>query len=547
MLLYGVMMVRNEADIIALNIRHHLAHGVDRMLVLDNGSSDGTDGVLEELSRDSRIQWTRSTGAFQQADMTTELAREAFLRGAEWVLPIDADEFWWAPAKNFKTVLQESAAGALQVQIVNFIQRREQQDACPAALQHMTRRAILPSCTPEQAVELVQAHEIGFVEFPYPPKCISRASISLQIGQGNHSVAGVAGPQEATDEIVCLHAPLRARAVLESKVDHGRRAEEVAQYLVQAWHVRRWRRLAEGGQLDREWAANSYEDDHLDVYGHRHPVIFDPSLKRVLEPRFHEDEAVGRTKSRSFPALPLQLRSEASNEQSDDQVNDLLFTLYGPNARPDALFRSIVRNRIEDVEGWLREGEIDLLIDLAWDAIAPASPYAVVEIGSYHGKSTIVLGTVGQAVAPRPRIVAIDPHEGHVGAADSFVGTHFGPPSMEAFTRNITQAGLESTVELIQQRSYEVTWTRPINLLFIDGLHDYLNVSRDFCHFDSWIVPGGYVAFHDCEEGFPGVKAFVDELVESRRYRKIRQVQSIAVLQKPARHGRATTAATGTA
>jgi Glycosyl transferase family 2 len=316
-LIYGVMMVRNEADIIALTIRHHLAHGVDRMLVVDNGSSDGTDCVLEELNRDSRVQWTRSNGKFRQADITTELAREAFLRGAEWVLPIDADEFWFAPGNDFRAVLHESTAGSLEVEIVNFIQRREQHEANAGALLSMTRRAIPPTGTPEQAVELVQSHDIGFVEFPYPPKCISRASISLQIGQGNHSVAGVVGPQEETDRIICLHAPLRARSVLESKVDHGRRADEVAQDLVQAWHVRRWRRLAEEGQLDREWAANSYQDDQLDVYGRRHPVIFDPRLKVVLEPWIEDGVAGGQTTSRSFPSLPLQLRPEASIDQSE--------------------------------------------------------------------------------------------------------------------------------------------------------------------------------------------------------------------------------------
>ena len=34
------MVVRNEADIVRLNILHHLSSGVDRFLVVDNGSSD---------------------------------------------------------------------------------------------------------------------------------------------------------------------------------------------------------------------------------------------------------------------------------------------------------------------------------------------------------------------------------------------------------------------------------------------------------------------------------------------------------------------------
>src|SRR5690349_20685335 len=127
---FGVMMVRNEADILRTNLYYHLALGIDQFLIVDNGSSDGTDGILQQLSReDERIRWTRQAGGFRQAEVTTELAREAYLRGADWVLPIDADEFWHAPHGNFRGVLASSSAGALQVQLVNFIQRREQLDA----------------------------------------------------------------------------------------------------------------------------------------------------------------------------------------------------------------------------------------------------------------------------------------------------------------------------------------------------------------------------------------------------------------------------------
>ena len=36
--------------------------------------------------------------------------------------------------------------------------------------------------------------------------------------------------------------------------------------------------------IDLEWAANSYEDDHLDVYGERHAVVFDPRLRDAVSP-----------------------------------------------------------------------------------------------------------------------------------------------------------------------------------------------------------------------------------------------------------------------
>ena len=86
-MIFAVMMVRNEADIIRINLLHHLASGIDHLLVVDNGSTDGTAAVLKEFSETKRVHVFSRPGAFHQAETTTEFAREAFLRGARWVVP----------------------------------------------------------------------------------------------------------------------------------------------------------------------------------------------------------------------------------------------------------------------------------------------------------------------------------------------------------------------------------------------------------------------------------------------------------------------------
>jgi len=69
-------------------------------------------------------------------------------------------------------------------------------------------------------------------------------------------------------------------------------------------------------------------------------------------------------------------------------------------------------------------------------------------------------------------------------------------------------------------------------LLFIDGLHDYASVSRDFAHFERSVVPGGYVVFDDYDVAFPGVIQFVDEVLKSGEYRKVQTVGKLVVTQK---------------
>ena len=117
-----------------------------------------------------------------------------------------------------------------------------------------------------------------------------------------------------------------------------------------------------------------------------------------------------------------------------------------------------------------------------------------------------------------------------MGALDQ--GLLAGPPSLPSFRANMAAAGLADVVEPIVANAPDVPWGRPIALLLIDGLHDYVNVARDFFHFEPWVVDGGYVAFHDAADYFPGVPTFVNELVESGGYRRIDRAGSLVVLRR---------------
>ena len=255
MRVFGISMIRNEADIVGLNIRYHLSLGVDRIVVVDNGSTDGTDRLLQQISSsDSRVSWSRDDGPFLPSVVMTRLAREAHEAGADWVLPIDADEFWYAPAGDFRGVLRDAKAGVLAVQAINFIQRRRQRESSPTAPLYMTRRAASPVGPPGHGQTLVEAHEIAFVEKMYPPKC------------------------------VCLHAPIRSRMALRERIRSAGRAAEAGRKKGQGRNRRRLAGLQDDSAIDQEWAANSYEGDFLDVYGEKHPVLFDPRLRDAVAP-----------------------------------------------------------------------------------------------------------------------------------------------------------------------------------------------------------------------------------------------------------------------
>lgn len=284
MRLYGVSMVRNEADILRANVLYHLAAGFDRLLIVDNASTDGTRRVLRELSRDPRVSWTRDRGSFRQGEVFTQLARRAFAEGADWVAPVDADDFWYARNSTVKEVLEASGASALGVRHLDFIQRRGQREAAFDELLTMTRRVPEP-VDRALAPDLLAAGKVSYIEMARLNKLVSRASGAVKMVKGAHSLDGVEGPAAETDELILLHAPLRSLAHLESRAASADRRTGTGKSLGPGWHARRWQKLRDEGALEEEWAANSYgEDGSLDVYGTPRETVFDPTLRDAVAP-----------------------------------------------------------------------------------------------------------------------------------------------------------------------------------------------------------------------------------------------------------------------
>ena len=197
----------------------------------------------------------------------------------------------------------------------------------------------------------------------------------------------------------------------------------------------------------------------------------------------------------------------------------------------DLLLALPVLRAMGKIEGWLAEDEADLLIAVCQRALTTLpKPHVIVEVGSYCGKATVVLGSVAKGICSEAKVYAVDPHDGRVGALDQ--GITKGPPTLKKFERTIAEAQLTEVVQTIKKRASDVHWERPVTLLLIDGLHDYANVAQDFFHFEEWVVAGGYIAFHDYADYFPGVKAFVHELLASGEYRKVQCIRTLMVLQK---------------
>jgi predicted O-methyltransferase YrrM len=153
----------------------------------------------------------------------------------------------------------------------------------------------------------------------------------------------------------------------------------------------------------------------------------------------------------------------------------------------------------------------------------------IVEIGSFKGKSTVMLGTVAKHYGLGP-VVAIDPHNFN---SSELLDQRSDPDSStySEFLSNIHNAGVSDFVEIHRACSQDVfpTWNRQIRFLWIDGDHSYKGVKADFDGFISYVLDGGLVAFHDALHEFAGpIRVFVEDVLLSNNFGAAGFVQSIA-------------------
>ena len=170
-------------------------------------------------------------------------------------------------------------------------------------------------------------------------------------------------------------------------------------------------------------------------------------------------------------------------------------------------FDTRVKPLIADVPGWLTDEEGEALYDLAR---ACTGRGVIVEIGSWKGKSTICLG-LGSRVGAGLPVYAVAPHADY----------RFGD-----FKTNVERAGLADLVRPIPSLSQQAAdhFDEPIELLFVDGSHEYDLVLEDFEKWVPKVVDGGWVAFHDTTWTTGPRKVVGHAIYRSRRFKDVRFV-----------------------
>ena len=171
--------------------------------------------------------------------------------------------------------------------------------------------------------------------------------------------------------------------------------------------------------------------------------------------------------------------------------------------RADSGFSAAVA-AVRDIEGFTSPVELSLLYHLA----AAGGEGRIVEIGSYLGRSTIVLAHAARR-AGSPPVVAVDPHTRALG----YEGEE--PFDTRAqFEANVERAGVADMVQLEHDFSTEAAarWSgEPVRMLFVDGWHSHDAVMADVHAWAPFLTTGATVVFDDFLPS-PGVRSAVAAL-----------------------------------
>jgi hypothetical protein len=281
MKIFGLCCVRDAADIIGIVAAYHLAIGFDRLIVVDDGSSDGTSEIIGRLARKTRrIEVIRNeSAAFDQASLTSAAADRATSQGADYLLPFDADEFYWFKY-GLRSTLAPYVPDIIRVSVTNFVQSRAVQRASALSL---LRARFRPWVRGGEASIEVPEGRCAFIEAPFISKLIAPALAGLKFDMGNHRVFGITAPERRAMDIEILHLPLRARTILAQRTENFEpRIAPMRNTDVFGWQSLYFKRCQERGTLEREWRANSQRHSALDVDGRSVPLIPDNRLRTCV-------------------------------------------------------------------------------------------------------------------------------------------------------------------------------------------------------------------------------------------------------------------------
>ncbi|MFY0651340.1 MAG: class I SAM-dependent methyltransferase [Cyclobacteriaceae bacterium] len=202
------------------------------------------------------------------------------------------------------------------------------------------------------------------------------------------------------------------------------------------------------------------------------------------------------------------------------------------------------------IGGWLTDHEAKTLYETMKLISSGISNIRAVEIGSWLGKSTYILAKSMKDNAGKGEILAIDPFNAEGDLESEIQYSRIASTVSKKldlyskFKDNMTDLGVWDLITVKRGFSYEIRLQLELklDLVFIDGNHNFDAVEKDWLDWSVLVKKGGIVMFHDVEfekkseitgEIFYGPGQVIQKyVIDNREWEKVQHTDGLYVVRK---------------
>jgi MMP 1-O-methyltransferase len=165
-------------------------------------------------------------------------------------------------------------------------------------------------------------------------------------------------------------------------------------------------------------------------------------------------------------------------QKSDGRVvNDTPVPSHDPGSQSPEKLAAL--QAVSDVDGWLLPEDMFKLYDLAYAAAGP-----ILEIGTYHGRSTIVMALALKDAGNPVPLVSLD----------------VDPEALSAAAENARRKGVAGRIALVRGTAtafFRATTGFVPAVVFVDADHSAAGAARDLRALEPHVADGGLLFLHD--------------------------------------------------
>ena len=191
--------------------------------------------------------------------------------GADWVLFLDADEFWIPASGSLRDCRHLLEADVLAVDRFNVGLTSRQQSMPPRTWLERHDDLLLFTIMPAHFRQYVEDHpEVPFITLMPGAKVMARPRAIAGVAPGSHDVLGQSADASvqrfAATDLLIAHVPFSTAARFARKLENIR--SELAQNPAcydgdLAWHWKRWAAMTDCDAISREFARQMMDDEEL--------------------------------------------------------------------------------------------------------------------------------------------------------------------------------------------------------------------------------------------------------------------------------------------